>query len=242
MRHGAERKQTKTAVTVQFGTAAQTAFMGDFLLLLGAMPSRSELRAPGLRLLEAVQSGPRHSSPESPAAANGAPTGDWLQICELHWPAGVKTGVSAATGWPSRPSPNGQRQVAVLTPLVGFVLSVQAKLKQLANVAPSLSFAEQSCISTAVAAGVFFQLLMAWGMWLIGQNNDHTFAGPGAVQLPCIFPPFTSAIAGPLYTGQVQVASGNCAVPPPATFTVIMSPLGVQVEAAHNAYEPLQIW
>jgi hypothetical protein len=40
MRHGAERKQTKTAVTVQFGTAAQTAFMGDFLLLLGAMPSQ----------------------------------------------------------------------------------------------------------------------------------------------------------------------------------------------------------
>src|SRR5262249_7283319 len=32
----------------------------------------------------AVQSGPRHSLPASPAAANGAPTGDWPQICELH--------------------------------------------------------------------------------------------------------------------------------------------------------------
>lgn len=65
-------------------------------------------------------------------------------MAELHWPAGVAIGVFAATGVPSRLSPNGQKQVAVLTPFWRLRSSVQAKLKQFANDAPTFSVVEQS--------------------------------------------------------------------------------------------------
>src|SRR5690242_6808462 len=46
---------------------------------------------------------------------------------------------------------------------------------------------------------------------------------------------------GPDSTGQVQSYSGNVAVPPLATFTVMNLPVALQVEAAQRANRPVQI-
>ena len=48
-------------------------------------------------------------------------------------------------------------------------------------------------------------------------------------------------MAGPSKVVQVQLYSGNVAVPPPMTLTVIFPPLGWQVDAAHKANSPSQI-
>ena len=57
-----------------------------------------------------------------------------------------------------------------------------------------------------------------------------------------MLPPFRSAMDGPVRIGQVQSYSGNLALPPPITLTVINRPVALQVEAAHNANCPGQIW
>jgi hypothetical protein len=57
-----------------------------------------------------------------------------------------------------------------------------------------------------------------------------------------MLPPAKLAIDGPRRTGHVQSASGNVSVPPVAVLTVIVFPVGVQVEAAQSAKYPLQIW
>src|SRR5713101_2262094 len=105
-----------------------------------------------------------------------------------------------------------------------FRSSVQAKLKQLANDAPTLSLAEQSCISTALSAGFRLQSLIACGMWRFGAYNDHTWHL--GVQLSCMLPPLTSAMAGPLNTGHVlQAASGNRPLPGYAQLPCMLPPL-----------------
>ena len=46
---------------------------------------------------------------------------------------------------------------------------------------------------------------------------------------------------GPSKIGQVQSYSGNVAVPPPVTLTVMFFPVALQVDAAHSAKRPRQI-
>jgi hypothetical protein len=55
-----------------------------------------------------------------------------------------------------------------------------------------------------------------------------------------MLPPLTSAIAGPVYTGQVHVAEGKL-TRPSAELTSIVLSVGVQIAAAHSAYSPWQI-
>jgi hypothetical protein len=83
----------------------------------------------------------------------------------------------------------------------------------------------------------FFQSLISCGMWLFSSYNDHTPFG-GGLQLPFMFPPFTSAIAGPVNIGQVHWDSSKRVV---VLLTRIRFPSGVQVEAAQRAKSPVQI-
>ena len=85
-----------------------------------------------------------------------------------------------------------------------------------------------------LAAGpCFFQSLIAWGIWPFGAYKDQIppFIA-GGWQLPCIFPPTTSAIDKPEKIGQVHWASGKAIV---AKLGVIVPFCGVQVEAAQRA-------
>jgi hypothetical protein len=79
-------------------------------------------------------------------------------------------------------------------------------------------------------------------MFALRAKVDQILSGPGASQEPCMLPPAKLASDRPERIGHVQSASGNVAVPPVATLTVICFPVGVQVEAAQSAKYPLQIW
>jgi hypothetical protein len=84
----------------------------------------------------------------------------------------------------------------------------------------------------------FFQSLIACGISLFSSYNDHTPLFGGGWQLPFMFPPFTSAIAGPEKIGQVHWDSSKSVV---VLLTAICFPSGVQVEAAQRAKSPVQI-
>src|SRR5215469_53537 len=74
-------------------------------------------------------------------------------------------------------------------------------------------------------------------MSLCIEYSDQIPPCVGAAQEPCIFPPFTSATDKPVNTGHKQSASSNFWLLP---FTLMVFPVGVQMDAAQRAYWPRQ--
>src|SRR5215467_3428647 len=72
-------------------------------------------------------------------------------------------------------------------------------------------------------------------LWI--EYSDQIPPCVGAAQEPCIFPPFTSATDKPVNTGHKQSASSNCWLLP---FTLMVFPVGVQMDAAQRANWPGQ--
>src|SRR5215472_10982193 len=74
-------------------------------------------------------------------------------------------------------------------------------------------------------------------MSLCIEYSDQIPPCVGGAQEPCIFPPFTSATDKPVNTGHKQSASSKFWLLP---FTLIVFPVGVQMDAAQRANWPGQ--
>src|SRR5262245_18181767 len=169
---------------------------------------------------------------------SGPLTGCWEQIPSSHWPACVTNAVLGWIGVPSSDSPSAQVQTATSTPRI-FPARTQAKLKQLAAWLPRPRSAGHTCAGAALCLVDRLQSLIACGMCPWSAYSDHMPLLGGGSQLPCILPPLRSPIAGPVKIGQIHWAAGKGAVPV-AVLTVIVPPVGVQVEAAQSAKSPRQ--
>lgn len=114
---------------------------------------------------------------------------------------------------------------------------LQFQLKQLEDLAPCLRLAGHSCMTTFMSLGAWLQLEASCGYIMRGQNVDQTWSESLGLQDPCILPMAGSAMLRPFKIGQRHSTSGYVW---PALL-VMVSPVALQVLAAHRAKSPLQM-